>query len=621
MEPLRLGPYQLNKPLGRGGMGTVYDAVHVEKGERAAVKILLPSLATDSSFRERFEAEVNSLRKLRHPNIVALYGYGEDDGHLFYAMELVDGEDLQSELNARRRFTWQEVTQLSIDVCRALKHAHDHGIIHRDLKPANLLLTQDEQVKLSDFGIAKLFGASHLTSAGGVLGTADYMSPEQADGEMPTPRCDLYSLGSVMFTLLASRPPIVAKSMADVVHKLRYEKPLPVGRFADDVPQPLEKLIEELLEKKPEHRTPTALAVANRLTQLQQSMIVQPLTDSPAASDSRLEGGFDTVSAQPGSIAEDVANRPTMEMNVDDLQNDRDAQKSAVVPEIQFRDVSTTDTSPSPVSPSRANPSQFTAIDHQEEWKRQLGNDDDGSAAWIGWAMLLGLLAVLAFVSWRVSRPPTADQSYDQLMHALGPDMNLQKILENEPEIRAFVRRFPDDGRVVGMEKLLGKADLNRKQRRFERRARENGLTDGLSPVEQMYLEALLIANTDPDRSVQLLRVLPDVYSDDKATPKTRTCLALAKSRLEEFQLQLKSQRSAHAKILEDRLEMAKGLVPVDVEKASRILEGILTIYHQKPWAEKYVTCARRVLQDISQNTNSPQNSRESVSNETASDG
>src|SRR4029079_4491937 len=130
--------------------------------------------------------------------IVKLYGYGEQAGTLFYAMELVPGTSLEDELRGGRRFQWREVTQMAIKLSRALKHAHDHGVIHRDLKPANLLLTPDGEIKLSDFGIARLFGNTRLTSDGGVLGTAEYMSPEKADGRTATDRCDQDSLGGHM---------------------------------------------------------------------------------------------------------------------------------------------------------------------------------------------------------------------------------------------------------------------------------------------------------------------------------------------------------------------------------------------------------------------------------------
>ncbi len=257
----QLGPYRLQHVVGRGGMGTVYAARDEQLGKIAAVKLLSPVLATDESFRERFIAEIESLKKLRHPNIVQLYGYGEQDGQLFYAMELIVGNSLQGELQHGRRFTWREVTQIAVEVCAALKHAHDHGIIHRDLKPANLLYSRDESVKLLDFGIAKLFGNTGITT-GSVMGTADYMAPEQAEGKPVGPRTDLYSLGCVMYALLAGRPPFSGKSVPEVVHKVRFESPIPIGRLASDVPVELEHLIDQLLEKNPQKRIPTALAAS-----------------------------------------------------------------------------------------------------------------------------------------------------------------------------------------------------------------------------------------------------------------------------------------------------------------------------------------------------------------------
>src|SRR3989304_6072448 len=183
MQLTRLGPYEINKPLGKGGMGSVYAATDTQTGQRVAIKALTPHLAMAEGFRERFEAEIESLKTLRHEGIVRLYGYGEQDGLLFYSMELIVGNSLEDELRAGRRFDWREVTDVAIQLCGALKHAHDHGIIHRDIKPANILFADERRVKLADFGIARLFGtASSLTTSGGGLGTADYMSPAPAAG-------------------------------------------------------------------------------------------------------------------------------------------------------------------------------------------------------------------------------------------------------------------------------------------------------------------------------------------------------------------------------------------------------------------------------------------------------
>ncbi|MGD9645964.1 MAG: serine/threonine-protein kinase, partial [Pirellulales bacterium] len=261
----KLGPYRLGRRLGRGGMGTVYAAVEDTSREPAAVKVLSAHLADEEGFRERFEAEIETLRKLRHPNIVRLFGFGEQDDVLYYAMELVEGTSLEEELQAGRRFTWQEAAQIGIQVCRALRHAHDHGVIHRDLKPANLLAARDGTIKLSDFGIAKLFGNVGMTGDGGVVGTAEYMSPEQADSRPVTHRADLYALGAVLYALCAGRPPFRARSLVEMLEMQRTAMPDPLRRFAPDVPDEFAEIVAALMSKDPEARPPTALVLGRRL--------------------------------------------------------------------------------------------------------------------------------------------------------------------------------------------------------------------------------------------------------------------------------------------------------------------------------------------------------------------
>ena len=265
MQPDHLGPYRIIRPLGRGGMGAVYEGVNGETGEPAAVKILAGSLAAEEGFRQRFEAEIEALRMLRHPNIVRLFGFGEQEGLLYYAMELVDGPSLEQELRSGRRFTWLETARIGIDTCRALRHAHDRGIIHRDIKPANLLLTAADQIKLSDFGIARLFGNSRLTTAGNVLGTVEFMAPEQADARPAGPRADLYSLGGVMFALLTGRAPFRAKSLTEMLDKQRSAQPEAASRCGADVPREMDEIILQLLAKDPEARIPNAMILARRL--------------------------------------------------------------------------------------------------------------------------------------------------------------------------------------------------------------------------------------------------------------------------------------------------------------------------------------------------------------------
>jgi serine/threonine protein kinase len=302
----RLGPFRIEKRIGRGGMGTVYAAVHDETGERVAVKVLTATVSEESHLRLRFATEIESLKTLRHPNIVRLIGDGFQDGQPYYVMELVDGCSLQDELNAGRRYAWHEVVQIGIQVCLALKHAHDHGIIHRDLKPANLLRAADQRIKLTDFGIAKWFGADQLTAAGSVVGTADFMAPEQAERLAATYRSDLYSLGAVLFTLLTLRTPFSSESLPRVIYKLCHEPAPRVRTLAPQTPLELEQIVDQLLQKDPAARIPTALAVANRLRAL---MTVERLTSVESTLDGGTLSPDDTPvpgDSLPGHAATDV---------------------------------------------------------------------------------------------------------------------------------------------------------------------------------------------------------------------------------------------------------------------------------------------------------------------------
>ena len=278
MQIEQLGPYKLVRPLGRGGMGTVYHGLNAETDESAAVKLLATGLAHDEGFRERFAAEIETLKKLNHPNVVRLFGFGRQGDMLYYAMELVDGSSLEEELRRGRRFNWREVSQVGIQTARALRHAHDRGVIHRDLKPGNLLLAADGTVKLSDFGIARLFGNSQLTAPGNVVGTVEYMAPEQAAARPVGPRADLYSLGAVMYVLLTGKPVFRAESLIEAINKHQTERPEPIGRHAVDVPEALDELVMQLLEKDPEARVANAALLIRRLEAMEHALSVSGQT-------------------------------------------------------------------------------------------------------------------------------------------------------------------------------------------------------------------------------------------------------------------------------------------------------------------------------------------------------
>ncbi len=272
----RLGNWIIDAELGQGGMGDVYRAHEASTDgppRLAAVKLLAAGLAQDPGFVARFQREIDILRQLDHPHIVRLYESGQHDGRSYYVMEYVDGKNFEEILLEQTRLPWSEVLDLALQVCPALKHAHDRGIIHRDIKPSNLLRARDGgAVKLTDFGIARAFAATHLTATGGVVGTAEYLSPEQAVGKPAGKRSDLYSLGVVLYALLVGRPPFQGESPVELLHKHRFgqfERPV---RLVPEIPHELDEVVCKLLEKDPAQRPPDAGVLHRQLDGLRRRL-------------------------------------------------------------------------------------------------------------------------------------------------------------------------------------------------------------------------------------------------------------------------------------------------------------------------------------------------------------
>ncbi len=265
---ITIGPYAIESELGAGGMGTVYRAVHVETSESVAVKVLSAPMAREPGWVERFRREIASLQKLTNPHIVRFLDSGEHEGTYYYAMELVEGETLTARLGRVKRLGWESVIEMSVQVCRALKAAHDAGIIHRDLKPGNLMLTEDDVVKLTDFGVAQIFAAGRLTATGGIVGTAEYMSPEQAEGRKAHPSSDLYSLGAVMYCMLTGRPPFVGRSVVEIIQKQRYGQFDPPRSIVPEMPRWLDDVVCRLMSKDPGDRFPNAYVLGLRLQEI-----------------------------------------------------------------------------------------------------------------------------------------------------------------------------------------------------------------------------------------------------------------------------------------------------------------------------------------------------------------
>jgi len=656
MTPEQLGPYRIVRPLGRGGMGRVYEGVNTETDEPAAIKILAGGLAQEPDFRQRFEGEIETLRKLYHPNIVQLFGFGEEGDWLFYAMELVDGSSLEEELRRGRRFDWREVAEIGITTCRALRHAHDRGVIHRDIKPANLLLTKEGRVKLSDFGIARLFGNTRITATGNVLGTAEYMAPEQAEGRPVTPRTDLYSLGGVLYCLLAGRPPFRAKSLVEMLEKHRKASPEPISRHATDVPAELEQIILQLLEKDPDKRIANATLVARRLEAMVAALSVKPDTEEREALRELAEQGEglrlpgpagpngggappqphsgdasqgvppertevsvadNASSIPPGQTSTHVlgdplkpfgrtgtqlpgdwAGKPTLQaepgLASDDLPETK-ATGAFAEYEVAGEAPSRSPT-PAAAPGNRTKTGRFTAVGADEL-------DAIGPAApahhvlisvqtWV----LLGSLIGVALTAWYSLRPPSADALYRRIS-AKTQDKSIDSLLEAERSIEEFLTRYANDPRSAELRGLMREIELYSLERQFDLRARSMANVTQLLPIERAYVEAINYASIDPERGLAKLQALVELYSDrtDLSGPAGK-CLELVRRRYERLSQQFAAASEDSREELEGRLRRAEEIRQENPDAARAILKGLIELYQDKPWAAEAVAQARAAL-------------------------
>ena len=263
----RLGFYEIIAPIGSGGMGEVYRAKDTRLGREVALKILMPGKTGNEERKQRFIQEAQSASSLHHPNIITIFDVGSENGLDYIAMELVKGKSLE-ELIPRTGFGLSEVLKYGIQIAGALVSAHSAGIVHRDLKPANIMITEDGQAKLLDFGLAKLTEKSiigdadatvtnvsaGLTVAGTILGTVSYMSPEQAEGKKIDVRSDIFSFGSILYEMLTGKRAFQSDTMVSTLSAILRDEPEPVGPIADDARGDLEGIISRCLRKDPDRR-------------------------------------------------------------------------------------------------------------------------------------------------------------------------------------------------------------------------------------------------------------------------------------------------------------------------------------------------------------------------------
>jgi serine/threonine-protein kinase len=279
------GRYEIVRRIARGGMAEVFLARDLLLDRPVALKILFPELSTDRNFVERFRREAQAAANLSHPNIVSIYDWGEEDGTYFIVMEYVDGKPLSQLIRSQGTLPAAQAADIAAAVAAALAFAHRNGVIHRDVKPGNVLLDAAGNVKVTDFGIARAVNAQdNLTQTGTVMGTATYFSPEQAQGYGVDNRSDVYSLGVVLYEMLAGQPPFSGENPVSVAYRHVSETPQPPRSVNADIPEPMEAIILHALAKDPAERYATAEDLRSDLIRFRRGRPVEARSAAPATS-------------------------------------------------------------------------------------------------------------------------------------------------------------------------------------------------------------------------------------------------------------------------------------------------------------------------------------------------
>ena len=577
MNIKRLGPYIIQDILGRGGMGTVFRAIDENSDQdEVAVKVLSAAYADDEHFRSRFESEIQTLLQLDHPNIVRLLGHGEEDGNLFFVMELVRGKSLHALQKTGHRYSWQEVIGIAMDVCAGLQHAHYRGIIHRDIKPANLLKTEQGTTKITDFGIAKLFGAERLTAHGGAIGTADYMSPEQAQGQLVTERSDLFSLGCVMYALLSGRPPFAEKNIQSTIHSLTTREATPLRRLSPETPSEFEDLITRLLQKSPSDRFGTAQALNRRLVDMLELIKAEAEAQTALSMDSDDES--DEYVLEPDAITIGSV-EATQKFGTSTI-----AESNA--------NPSKTGGDRTIVEDSKQAEDFYTVVDRK---KKSSADEYESRTNGPVWPYAVAMVLVLGLITWGVIASllsePGADELFDQIS---------QSGLPQEKECEEFILRFPDDDRVDRVQSILVEIESRKLEKKLTLKKKLHGVKI-LYPIEILVLNAVELRKDNPVLAVEKLDALIRMYEgEENLTALESETLATAFFHRKRISNQAELFIEKNTRDIQRALDRAAELAGNgDPASAKEIYTGVRDSFGDQNWARSLVDQASAELEKI----------------------
>lgn len=289
--PLLNNRYQLLHTLGTGGMAVIYRAYDRMLERPVAIKILRQDFSGDEAFRERFRQEARAAANLSHPNIVTVHDFGFDDGRIFIVMEYVPGTDLKAMIKQRGKFSVPETINLMVQACEGIGYAHRAGLVHCDVKPHNMMVTPEGRLKVTDFGIARALASIRPDEQSEVVwGSPQYFSPEQAAGQAPSPASDVYSLGVILYEMLAGQLPFISNDPEELARMHREVLPVSPRRYNPDIPPQLEQIILKVLLKEPSQRYRSADQlgrVLRNITQQPDSYATTVVSTAPSAGQTR----------------------------------------------------------------------------------------------------------------------------------------------------------------------------------------------------------------------------------------------------------------------------------------------------------------------------------------------